>query len=237
MGIKASREGLERIEKARLGKKWGRQEKAWYELAYTTLPTLKRFLAGKAIEADTFENLCREVGIEDWQSVADLGETRKNIERPDFFSYDDAWVGRENLVKDLGDHLKASCRLLILLGISGIGKTALAEKLVIDLQGWFDGSSKLLRANFDFGDKANDFVSVAFRWLEESGENLSPENKKPEILLAMLVNYLRENRVLVLIDFLEKLLIVNDADNRSNFADEWWEKFFLNILATESCQS
>jgi hypothetical protein len=53
----------------------------------------------------------------------------------------------------------------------------------------------------------------------------------------MLVNYLRENRVLVLIDSLEKLLTVNDTENSNNFADEWWEKFFLNILAAESCQS
>jgi hypothetical protein len=82
----------------------------------------------------------------------------------------------------------------------------------------------------------SDFVSVAFRWLGESGEKLSPENKKPEILLPMLVNYLRENRVPVLIDSLEKPLTVNDTENRSNFADEWWEKFFLNILAAESCQ-
>ena len=39
----------------------------------------------------------------------------------------------------------------------------------------------------------------------------------------MLVNYLRENRVLVLIDSLEKLLTVNDTENSNNFADEWWD--------------
>jgi len=202
------------------------------------LSTVSNFFNAKKVAISTFEEICEVLGLDkrEIQRSLQSDQEPEMIAIPDFFAYDDAWVGRENLVKELSDHLKVSCRLLILLGISGIGKTALAEKLAIDLQGWFDGNSKLLRANFDFGDKASDFVSVAFRWLEESGEKLSPENKKPEILLAMLVNYLRENRVLVLIDSLEKLLKVNDTENSNNFADEWWEKFFLNILATESCQ-
>ena len=202
------------------------------------LSTVSNFFNAKKVAISTFEEICEALGLDKQEIQRSLqsDQEAEMIAIPDFFAYDDAWVGRENLVKDLGDRLKASCRLLILLGISGIGKTALAEKLAIDLQGWFDGNSKLLRANFDFGDKASDFVSVAFRWLGESGEKLSPENKKPEILLPMLVNYLRENRVLVLIDSLEKLLTVNDTENSSNFADKWWEKFFLNILATESCQ-
>jgi hypothetical protein len=202
------------------------------------LSTVSNFFNAKKVAISTFEEICEVLGLDkrEIQRSLQSDQEPEMIAIPDFFAYDDAWVGRENLVKDLSDRLKASCRLLILLGISGIGKTALAEKLVIDLQGWFDGNSKLLRANFDFGDKASDFVSVAFRWLGESGEKLSPENKKPEILLPILVNYLRENRVLVLIDSLEKLLTVNDPENSNNFADEWWEKFFLNILATESCQ-
>jgi hypothetical protein len=202
------------------------------------LSTVSNFFNAKKVAISTFEEICEVLGLDkrEIQRSLQSDQEPEMIAIPDFFAYDDAWVGRENLVKDLGDRLKASCRLLILLGISGIGKTALAEKLAINLQGWLVGNSKLLRANFDFGDKANDFVSVAFRWLGESGEKLSAENKKPEILLPILVNYFRENRVLVLIDSLETLLTVNDSENSNNFADEWWEKFFLNILAAESCQ-
>jgi hypothetical protein len=43
--------------------------------------------------------------------------------------------------------------------------------------------------------------------------------------------------VLVLIDSLEKLLTGNEEDGWGDFADEWWEKFFLSLLSAESCQS
>ena len=109
----------------------------------------------------------------------------------------------------------------------------------MQLQDWFSGDwkNKLRRANFDYEDKATDFASVAARWLEEWGERLSAEDKKPEKLLERLVKYLRENQVLVLIDSLEKLLTGNEEDGWGDFADEWWEKFFLSLLSAESCQS
>jgi DNA-binding Xre family transcriptional regulator len=121
------------------------------------LSTVSNFFNAKKVAISTFEEICEALGLDKQEIQRSLqsDQEAEMIAIPDFFAYDDAWVGRENLVKDLGDRLKASCRLLILLGISGIGKTALAEKLAIDLQGWFDGNSKLLRANFDFGDKAS----------------------------------------------------------------------------------
>jgi hypothetical protein len=41
-------------------------------------------------------------------------------------------------------------------GITGIGKTALAERLAVELQDWFSGDwkNKFKRANFDYEDKA-----------------------------------------------------------------------------------
>ena len=56
-------------------------------------------------------------------------------------------------------------------------------------------------------------------------------------MLQRLVKHLRENQVLVLIDSLEKLLTGNEDDGWGDFADEWWEKFFLSLLSAESCQS
>lgn len=198
-------------------------------------------IAARHASAFAFEILAKFTGesIKVPVSTPSNNQSQMQPASLNFFAYDHAWVGRKNLIQDLSNRVNNSCRLLILLGISGIGKTALAEKLAVELQDWFNGdwNSKLRRANFDFEDKANDFTSVAFRWLEESGERLSPENKKPEILLPKLVTYLRENQVLVLIDSLERLLNVNEEESGNDFADEWWEKFFLNILSAESCQS
>lgn len=165
---------------------------------------------------------------------------KKRINPPkEFFAYDNNWVGREQLVTELIDKLRADCRLLLILGLTGIGKTALAEKLVLELQDWVcgDWKNKLRRANFDYEDKANDFATVAARWLEEWGDILTPEDKKPERLLYRLTNYLCKNQVIILIDSLEKLLTKIESNGWGDFADEWWKKFFLNILSVESCLS
>lgn len=52
---------------------------------------------------------------------------------PNFFAYDDAWVGQDNLVRDLSYRIGGNCRLLILVGIAGIGKTALGERLAVSV--------------------------------------------------------------------------------------------------------
>jgi flagellar biosynthesis GTPase FlhF len=42
----------------------------------------------------------------------------------DWSVYDDRWMGRKKLVGSLIEKISANCRLLLLLGITGIGKTA-----------------------------------------------------------------------------------------------------------------
>lgn len=156
----------------------------------------------------------------------------------DFSSYDSSWVGRNDIVNQLAAKLQGSYRLLLVLGLTGIGKTALAERLVLELQDWFRGDWKksLLRIDFD-KDKSKDFASAATQLLEGLGEKVLPEDAKPERLLPRLTKHLQKNRTLVLIDSLENLLIGNDEDGWSDFADEWWRKFFLSFLSAEYCQS
>jgi DNA polymerase III delta prime subunit len=188
------------------------------------------------IQQDVFILICQAVGIENWKEIVDESPLPQTDCKPEFSQYDDAWVGREQLVAELSEKLRGTYRLLILVGITGIGKTALAERLAVELQDWFSGDwkNKFRRANFDYEDKATDFASVATRWLEEWGERLSLEEKKPERLLNRLVKHLRENQVLVLIDSLERLLTGNEEDGWGDFADEWWKKFFLSLLSAES---
>jgi hypothetical protein len=81
---------------------------------------------------------------------------------PNFFAYDEAWVGRDNLINDLSSRVRGSCRLLILVGITGIGKTALGERLAVELADWFEEDwSKFHGENFDNEEQANDFASNA----------------------------------------------------------------------------
>jgi len=208
------------------------------------LSTVSNFINSKPVFISKFEEICEVLGIDKREILkpinSDSDTSPEDSTSPQgFYAYDNAWVGREKLVAELSHNLRGSCRLLLILGLTGIGKTALAERLAVELQNWFSGDwkNKLWRANFDYEDKATDFASVSARWLEEWGERLSAEDKKPEKLLQRLAKHLRENQVLVLIDSLEKLLTGNEDDGWGDFADEWWEKFFLSLLSAESCQS
>jgi nucleoside phosphorylase len=158
---------------------------------------------------------------------------------PNFFAYDDAWVGRDNLIQELSDRIQNNCRLLILLGITGIGKTALGERLAVEVANWFeDDWSHYHQANFDDEQQTADFAGVAARWLEKWGELITPDDRKdPQRLLNRLIKHLQKNRYLIQIDSLENILQGNEEEGWSSFKDEWWLKFFGSYLKSASCES
>ncbi|NJL00575.1 MAG: molecular chaperone Tir [Spirulinaceae cyanobacterium RM2_2_10] len=70
--IRASELGLGIVEIARRKKGWTRTSTPlWWDLARTSRATLRRFWRGIAIQRDAFEEICRVVGIRDWQLIAD----------------------------------------------------------------------------------------------------------------------------------------------------------------------
>lgn len=157
----------------------------------------------------------------------------------EFFVYDSGWTGRDDLIINLTQLLQSSCRLLLLVGLTGIGKTALAERLSLELSSKFDHNpEKLCRKNFDDKNTPSDFVSVAVKWLENAGEQVSPEERKqPQSLLQRLVTYFCHHPQLILIDSLELVLLGDENTGWSDFIDEWWCQFFASLLSTETCKS
>ena len=157
----------------------------------------------------------------------------------EFFVYDSGWTGRNDLIINLTQLLQSSCRLLLLVGLTGIGKTALAERLSLELSSKFDHNpEKLCRKNFDDKNTPSDFVSVAVKWLENAGEQVSPEERKqPQSLLQRLVTYFCHHPQLILIDSLELVLLGDENTGWSDFIDEWWCQFFASLLSAETCKS
>ncbi len=192
-----------------------------------------KFHNGGGVKRETAKTYCDALEIpnweEDWDKIIELVPDAI----ADWRIYDDRWVGRKKLIASLTEKISANCRLLLLLGITGIGKTALAEKIADDIQTRF---IKILRVNFDADDSPKEFVAVANLWLEELGESLSIEDKQPIAILKRLLNRLREEQILILIDSLESLLAESE-DGWGDFEDEWWTKFFQNFLTIESTQS
>jgi len=233
LSLRASKQGLEIVDEKRKKKGWDATALAWCLAANTSVATLKRFRRGRPIDRDAFIAICEGVGIENWEEIVDKTPTQQPSAHMEFSVYDDAWVGRKTLIQELSDRVNSSCRVLLLVGIAGIGKTALAERLVQELRGdWREH-----RDNFEDDNKTSDFASVALQCLEKWGEAVPKDDRKPEQLLRRLVKCLRENRYLILIDSLEYLLTGNEEDGRGDFADEWWGKFFVSFLAESSCQS
>lgn len=158
--------------------------------------------------------------------------------QPNFFALDDSWVGRESLIQDLRDRIRDNCRLLMLLGITGIGKTALGERLSVEVIDWLDNDwSHYHQENFDNDQQRSDFISVAARWLEKWGELVTPEDRNdPDRLMNRTINYLCGNRYLIQMDSLENILRLNN-EGSSDFKDKQWSKFFTRYLRVTSCQS
>jgi DNA-binding Xre family transcriptional regulator len=239
--LPASKSGLEIVDQVRKRKGWNKDSPIWIDAANELLQatangsvsrsTLQRFWRKQAIRQENFEAICKAVGVENWEAIVDNSPPLAPY--MEFVAYDDAWVGRETLIQQLTERVQSSCRVLLLVGITGIGKTALAERVVEELRGdWREH-----RDNFEDEKKVSDFASVALQWLEKWGESIPNEEQKPEQLLRRLVKRLRENRYLILMDSLEYLLTGNEEDGWGDFADEWWGRFFVSFLAEPSCQS
>ncbi|MEM6437749.1 MAG: NB-ARC domain-containing protein, partial [Cyanobacteria bacterium P01_D01_bin.115] len=148
--LRASEAGLQRIDQARRAKRWHKTAEAWCSAAFTSRATLNRFWSGKAIRRETFIAICDAVNV-NWQAIAAEPEfpnalTSLPIEgaiearliaplsaplltthdwgnAPDTIGF----VGRETESQTLSQWLQdASCRLIVLLGLGGIGKTTLS---------------------------------------------------------------------------------------------------------------
>ncbi|MBD2384528.1 tetratricopeptide repeat protein [Cylindrospermum sp. FACHB-282] len=145
------------------------------------------------------------------------------------------WVGRDALITELTERLEEKCRILALTGITGIGKTALAERLVVEIH---RNGLQFHRLNFDDRGQGTDFISGALSLLPKLGETVTLEDQKdPQNALKHLLQTLRNNKFLVQIDSVEMLLQGDDESGWNAFVDNLWVEFFHQLLAGGECQS
>ncbi|OUL34835.1 NB-ARC domain-containing protein [Nostoc sp. 106C] len=143
ISLRASTQGLDIVEQARIRKGWKKQDDTWCGSVPTSRETLKRFRRGEPIQKETFMRICEVMGV-DWQRVVD-NTVHPRLSPPDhtkdWGEAPDVWVfyGRtQELAKLQRVIVQDRCRVVSLLGIGGIGKTALAVQLAEQIQDEFE---------------------------------------------------------------------------------------------------
>ncbi|BAY10756.1 NB-ARC domain-containing protein [Calothrix sp. NIES-2098] len=210
--LKASTAGLAIVDKARLRLGWTKTSTArWWQDAHTSRATLRRFWQGDRIQREIFIAICQAVGITNWEAIADSSDIDSEIiadipkpyldwnEAPDVESF----YGRNQELMQLEQWIEAGCKLVMIVGIAGIGKTALTLALADRIQSQFDcliwkslHSAPSLNSLVD--SLLNNFDRDVVRDLQQG--------------TAQLIHHLQQRRCLLILDGLDA-----DLNNYNQF--------------------
>ena len=231
--LKASTLGLAKIKQARKDKGWSVDNPKWLEEASKVLGinweetgyfaegisegTWKRFLAGKRpIKAEAFKAYSEVLSLS-WEELIDQGCVQDWGEAPE----SGVFYGRTEEVATLKHWIiQDRCRLVILLGMGGIGKTAVAVKLVESLQDHFQYFIwRSLRYRPPIEDILTDFIQFV---TSESKANL-PTSFNSQ--LSLLIEGLRKQRCLLVLDNFEAILGQSKSPNRTGTYMDGYEAY------------
>jgi WD40 repeat protein/transcriptional regulator with XRE-family HTH domain len=217
------------IEKAKLALKHNgfRSQRDLAENAGLALSTVSNFLTGKPVDYATFIEICDKLGL-DSKEIADLGNrmlsqpVTETLEKVRANSYQDwgeaidisvfynrtielATLKQWILIDSLsGDRSGSRCRLVALLGMGGIGKTALSVKLGQQIQGEFD---YLIWRSLRNAPSIQDLLANLLQFLSRQETHLQETFDEQ---LSRLMTYLRASRCLLILDNAEFILQSGD---------------------------
>ena len=228
--LKASPQGLKIVDQARVRKGWDRQSAAWADAAKASIATLKRFWQKKYIQAQFFIDICESIGL-DWQEVVDSRVSEDWGEAPEV----SAFYGRTEELATLQQWIiQDRCRVVALVGMGGIGKTALAVSSAEQIKGGFE---YFIWRSLRKAPPVKELLAYLFQLL--SSQNPSKEGFLPEDIdskISIVLEYLRAHRCLIILDSVEAIL------SSGNFAGRYREGYegygeLLRRLAEERHQS
>ncbi len=144
----------------------------------------------------------------------------------------DKFTGRDDETAHLTQILNGGCRILAIAGMTGIGKTALAERIVANLMDNTAGESlPYVRFSLDDRSLTPDFSSSGAALLRTFGEEPTLEDQKdPANLVHHLLNHLQKHPCRLQIDSLERLLTGDEQEGWSDFCDPLWLDFLQQCL-------
>lgn len=139
------------------------------------------------------------------------------------------WIGREALIAEICHKLHNKCRILSLVGITGIGKTALAGRLTIEPA--IIKEFPIVKL-VSFESELPNFDAVARCIL---GDEIAADEvlrQSPEKLVAAMVGKLQIQPYFLILDMVEEVLKIN-SNGAHQFKESIFEQFLERVIRTD----
>lgn len=245
VAIKASDYGHTKIHQARKSQGWKFNDFRWLESASNILGvswqekgylaegisegTWKRFLSGKyAVNVDAFKAYCQILRLE-WQEIVARKSHQDWEESMDVSTF----VGRTTELNLINRWvIEDNCRSITLLGMGGIGKTALSLKAARQIEHKFEF---IIWRSLRNSPAIEDLVADLIQFFSQQHNDRLPNSLSTKITL--LLKYLQQSRCLLILDNAESVisnynLNLDKASPKSSFLEKY-ERLFKAIAQTE----
>ncbi len=214
VALKASSYGHSKIKQARKSQGWAVDDFRWLEAASAVLGaswqqegylahgisegTWKRFLSGKyAVNTHAFKAYCQILGLE-WQEIIEQNNHQDWGEEIDV----SVFFGRtEELNKIHQWAIAENCRLITILGMGGIGKTALSIKAVRAIAPKFEF---IIWRSLRNAPPIEELIGDLIQFLSQQSNNNLPISLAAKT--SLLLKYLQKSRCLLILDNAESII-------------------------------
>ncbi|MFB2897546.1 NB-ARC domain-containing protein [Aerosakkonemataceae cyanobacterium BLCC-F50] len=258
--LRGSEEGLKIIDLVRRNLGWNKVDDLWCQAALTSKATLKRFWARQPIRRETFIDICKAVGVKNWQDIVEreikepelllasaiadlpiLCEKNTNFALPENLPPVRNWVGSTREIEAIKKHLfNPNIIGISIIGLPGIGKSTLASQLVRQLQGettpFVAAAWQTLQTSGDIPPNFVVFIDSLFSVLSHTDTTIAlskPNDCHQKI--EQFIKLVKEKPYLIVFDSVETILKTGLAQTAGYFDETYTEYawLFKQLLDTE----